>query len=160
MEELLLSDIDCAWHKQIEMHTAEPLVSEPSSVEVRIAIKNQKRCNSSGIDQITVELFQARVNILYSEIHKLLIPFGIRRTTTAVEVIYYCTCYKMDDENYINYRGTSLLPATYKILSNIRLTLYVDKIIGDYQCEFRCNGSTTHHIYCIRQVLVKKWEYN
>jgi hypothetical protein len=37
----------------------------------------------------------------------------------------------------INYRGISLLPTTYKILSNIlgsRLTPYVGKIIGDYKC--------------------------
>jgi hypothetical protein len=34
----------------------------------------------------------------------------------------------------------------YKMLSNIhllRLSLYVDKIIGDRQCGFRCNRSIT-----------------
>jgi len=38
-----------------------------------------------------------------------------------------------------NYRGISILPTTYKILSNIllsRLTPYAREIIGDHQCGF------------------------
>ena len=34
------------------------------------------------------------------------------------------------------------------------------KIIGDHQCGFRHNSLTTGHIFCIRQILEKKWEYN
>jgi hypothetical protein len=55
------------------------------------------------------------------------------------------------------------LSTSYKILSNIllsRLTPYVDKIIGDHQCGFQRNRSTTDQIFCIRQILEKKWEYN
>jgi hypothetical protein len=55
------------------------------------------------------------------------------------------------------------LPTRYKILSNIllsRLTPYAEEIIGDYQCGFRRNRSTTDHIFCIHQILEKKWEYN
>jgi hypothetical protein len=62
-----------------------------------------------------------------------------------------------------NYRGISLLSTSYKILSNIvlsRLGPYIDKIIGDHQCGFRCNRSTTDQIFCIRQILKKKCEYN
>jgi hypothetical protein len=35
-----------------------------------------------------------------------------------------------------------------------------DEIIGYHQCGFRCNRSTTDQIFCIRQILEKKWEYN
>ena len=55
------------------------------------------------------------------------------------------------------------MPTTYKRLSNIllsRLTPYAEEIIGDHQCGFRRNRSTTDHIFCIRQILEKKWEYN
>jgi len=55
------------------------------------------------------------------------------------------------------------LPTTYKILSNIllsRLIPYAKEIIGDHQCGFRRNRSTIDHIFCIRQILEKKWEYN
>jgi hypothetical protein len=55
------------------------------------------------------------------------------------------------------------LSTTYKILYNIlltRLTPYAEEIIGEHQCEFRRKRSTTDHLFCIRQVLEKKWEYN
>jgi hypothetical protein len=55
-----------------EIHTAEPLVTEPSSSEVEIAIEKLKRYKSPGIDQIPAELIQARWNTLRSEIHKLI----------------------------------------------------------------------------------------
>jgi len=38
-----------------------------------------------------------------------------------------------------NYRGISLLPTTYEILSTIllpRLTSYAEEIIEDHQCDF------------------------
>jgi hypothetical protein len=59
--------------------------------------------------------------------------------------------------------GISLLPTTYKILSNIllsRLIPYAEEVIGDHQCGFQHNRSTTDHIFCIRQILEKKCEYN
>jgi hypothetical protein len=34
------------------------------------------------------------------------------------------------------------------------------KVIGDHQSGFRCNRSTTDHIFCIRQILKKKLEFN
>jgi len=55
------------------------------------------------------------------------------------------------------------LPDTYKILPNIllsRLTPYAKEIWGDHQCRFRRNTSTTDPIFCIRQILEKKLEYN
>ena len=70
---------------------------------------------------------------------------------------------KEDKTDCNNYRGISLLPTTYKILSSIllsRLTPYAEEIIGDHQCGFRRNRSTTDHLFCIRQIHEKKWEYN
>jgi hypothetical protein len=37
---------------------------------------------------------------------------------------------------------------------------YIDAIIGGRQCGFRRNRSTTDQIFCIRQILEKKWDYN
>ena len=62
-----------------------------------------------------------------------------------------------------NYRGISLLSTTYKILSNILLSMlipYAEEVIGDHQCGFLRNSTTTDHISCMRQILEKKWEYN
>jgi len=41
-----------------------------------------------------------------------------------------------------------------------RLIPYAKEIIGDDQCGFRRSRSTIDHIFCIRQILEKKWEYN
>jgi hypothetical protein len=40
------------------------------------------------------------------------------------------------------------------------LTPYVDEIIGDHQCGFRRNRSTTDQLFYIRQILEKKWDFN
>jgi len=51
----------------------------------------------------------------------------------------------------------------HKILFNIllsRLIPYAKEIIGNHQCGFRRNKSNTDHIFCIRQILEKKLEYN
>jgi hypothetical protein len=34
------------------------------------------------------------------------------------------------------------------------------EIIGDHQCEFWHNRSTTDQIFCIHKILDKTWEYN
>ena len=63
----------------------------------------------------------------------------------------------------ITIRGISLFPTTYKVLSNIVLSSlipYAEEVTGDHQCGFRCNRSTIDHIFCIRQIHEKKWEYN
>jgi len=73
--------------------------------------------------------------------------------------------YKKGDKiDCSNCRGISLLPATYKLLSNIllsRLTPYTEEIVGDQQCGFRRNRSATDHTFCMHQILYlrKKWEY-
>jgi hypothetical protein len=63
---------------------------------------------------------------------------------------------KGDKTDCNNYRGILLLSTSYSILLNIllsRLSPYVDEIIGDHQCGFRRNRSTTDQIFCIRQIL-------
>jgi hypothetical protein len=58
--------------RQTEVHTAEPLVPEPSAFEVEMAIEKLKRHKSTGIDQIPAELIKAGARIIRSEIHKLI----------------------------------------------------------------------------------------
>jgi hypothetical protein len=57
----------------------------------------------------------------------------------------------------------SLLSISYNILSNIlplSLRPFIDEIIGEHQCGFRRNRSTTDQIFCIPQILDREWEYN
>jgi hypothetical protein len=53
------------------MQIAEAFVPDPSPFEVKTAITKWKRYRSPGSDRIPAELFQARGEILRSEINKL-----------------------------------------------------------------------------------------
>jgi hypothetical protein len=70
---------------------------------------------------------------------------------------------KGDKTDYTNYRGKSMLPTTYKIFSSAllsSLTPHIDEITEDYQCRFCHKRSTTDQMFCIHQILEKKWECN
>ena len=101
------------------------------------------------------------------EIHKLIISiWNKEELPDEWKESIIVPIYKKGDKTYCNnYRGVSLLPTTYNVFSNIllsRLIPYAEEIIVDHQCGFRRNRSTTDHIhvFCIRQILEKKWEYN
>jgi hypothetical protein len=58
--------------RQMDVHTAEPLVPEPSLVKVEIAIGKLKSYKSPDTDQILAELIKAGGETLYSGIHRLI----------------------------------------------------------------------------------------
>jgi hypothetical protein len=57
--------------RQIEIHTADPFVTEPSAAEVEVAIRKLKKYKAPGSDQIPADLIQAAGETLRSEINKL-----------------------------------------------------------------------------------------
>jgi hypothetical protein len=59
--------------RQAEIHTAEPLVPEPSVLEVEMATEKLKSYKSPGIDQISVELIKAGDRAIRCVLHKLII---------------------------------------------------------------------------------------
>jgi hypothetical protein len=61
--------------RQIEIHTAELLIHDPSAFEVKMAITKLKRYKLPGSDHISAELFQADGEILQSEIRNLINSF-------------------------------------------------------------------------------------
>ena len=137
--------------RQAEIHTVEPLVPEPSAFEVELAIEKLKNCKSPGIDQIPAELIKAGGRTIFCEIHKLIISIWNEEELPDEwkESIILPIYKKGDKTDCNNYRGIALFPTTYTVLSNIllsRLIPYAEEIIGDHQCGFRRNRSTTDHI--------------
>ena len=146
--------------RQTKIHTAELLAPKPSAFEVELAIEKPKSHKSPGIDQMPAELITAGGKTIRCEFHKLIISIWNKAELLEEwKESIVVPIYKKGDKIYCsNFRGISLLPTTYKILSNIllsRLTPYAEEIIGDHQCGFRRSRLTTDHIYCIRQILEK-----
>jgi len=87
-------------------------------------------------------VLQARGDALHSGTHKLINSIWNKEELSqqwedSIIVPIYKDC---DETDCSNYRGISLLPTMYKILSSFpvsRLTSYVDEIIGDHQCAFQ-----------------------
>jgi hypothetical protein len=148
VDELLLSTIKCpaGWGiRQIEIQTAEPFVPELSISELEVAIGKLKSYKLPGADQIPAELIKAggKHYILRST---NLLSWNKELPHQWKEPIVISIHKKGDKTECSNYWGISLLPTSYKILSNIllsRLIPYADEIIWDHQCGFRRNRSTT-----------------
>jgi hypothetical protein len=110
--------------RQEEIHTAEPLMPEPSAFQIEMAIEKLKRHKSPGIVHIPAELVNARGTTLLSEIYKL-INSNWNKEELAVEwkeSIIIPIYKKGDKTDCSNYRAISLLSTTYKILYNVLLT--------------------------------------
>jgi len=141
------------------------LIPEPSVSEVELAIEKLKSHRSPGVDQILAEQIKAGCKTVRYEIHKLIISIWNKEELPAEwkESIIVPIYKKGNKTNCSIYRRISLLPTMYRILSSIllsRLTPYAEEIIGDHQCGLRRSRSTTDHIFCIHQILEKKWEFS
>jgi hypothetical protein len=140
--------------RQTEIHTAEPLVPEPSAFEIELAIEKLKRHKPPGSDRIPAEMIKVGVRTIRSEVHNLIISIWNKKKLPeqCKESIIVPIYKKGDKTECSSHRSTSLLPTTYKILSNTlpsRLTPYAKEIIWDHQREFRRNRSTPDQVFCI-----------
>jgi hypothetical protein len=131
--------------EQAQIHTAEPLVPEPSASDVELAIDKLKSHKSPGIDQIPAELIAAGGGTICLEIHRLITSIWKKEKLPEEwnESIIVPSHKKGDKSDSNNYRGLPILPNTCKILSNIllsRLILYAKEIIGDHYVAFDATG--------------------
>jgi hypothetical protein len=110
--------------RQAEIHTAEPLMPKPSAFEVELAIEKLKSHKSQGVEQIPAELIKAGGRIIHCAIPKLIIYIWNKEELPEEwkELIIVPIHKKGDNTDCNNYRGISLLPNTYTILSNILLS--------------------------------------
>jgi hypothetical protein len=144
--------------RQIDVHTADPLIPEPSLVEVEIATGKLKSYKSPDTDQIPAELIKAGSETLYSKIQGLICSIWNKEELLQQwkESIIILIHTKVDKTDCNNYQGISRLSTAYKMFSNIllaRLTPYVNEVIG---CGFRHNRSIMDQIFYIWQILEKK----
>ena len=131
-------------------------MSEPSAFEIDMAIEEIKR-HKSSTDKIPADLTKAGGRTIQSKSNFKKQEL-LKEWKESIIVAIYKKGVRADCSNY---KGLSLFPTIYEMLSNIllsRFAQYTGEIIEDHHCVFRRSRSTTDHIYRIRQMLEKKWE--
>ena len=131
--------------RQAEIHIVEPLVPEPSAVEFELAIEKLKNYKSPAIDQFPAELIKAGGRTICCEIHKLVIAIWYKEELPDEwKESIIVPIYKKGDKTDCNkYRGISLLPTTYKVMSNILLSKLIpdaEEVIGYINVDSEATG--------------------
>ena len=148
-----------------EQVETDPDVIDPSLRETEEAISSMKNHKAPGEDMITAEIFKYGGDELKRELHDIITRiWQEEQMPREWGVALICPIHKKGSKlECANYRGISLLNIGYKILTKLitkRLGPYAEKVLGDYQCGFRSNRSTTDHIFTIRTILEKCYEFD
>jgi hypothetical protein len=96
----------------MDIHTAEPLVQEPSPVELKIAIGKLKSYTTPSTDEFPAELIKAGGETLCSEIHKLIC--SIWNKDELPQQWKESVIIPIHKKDCNNFRGISLLSTAYK----------------------------------------------
>jgi hypothetical protein len=161
----LLNEHNVSDVRQIEVHTAESLVPDPSRLEVEIAIAKLKKYKSPSSYQFQTELIKQGLKHYCPQSTNSLILFGIRENCliSGRSPLFYQFRKRVIELTVITIMGYHCYhfhTKCFVISLSQGYIYYMDEIIGEHQCEFRHNRSTTDQIFCIHQILEKKWEYN
>jgi sorting nexin-29 len=84
------------------------------------------------------------------------------KTPTAWRTLNIPNTQKGSKDKCENYKGITLLPQIYKILSSVlrnRVVRFAETTIGDYQNGFRSGRATTDSVFILRQIIEKVHEY-
>ena len=140
-------------------------VAEPTRTEVSDAISSLKNNRSPGPDEIPAELIKSGGEELISIMHEMIVKIWNTELLPDEWLVgSLIPLHKKGDKlTCENYRGISLLNAAYKVYAKIlynRLTPHAETVIGEYQCGFRRDRSTSDQIFNLRLILQRGREFN
>jgi sorting nexin-29 len=136
----------------------EERISPPTKQEIERCVRKIKNNRAPGEDNVVAEFIKYGGTDITDAIHKLInIIWELECMPECWKTGIICPILKKEDKLVCeNYRGITLLNVAYKILSRVlneKLKEYAEKNLGEYQCGFRPNRSTTDQIFIIRQML-------
>jgi len=142
--------------RKTEIHTAEPSVPEPSASDVEMTIKEVKRNQSPGTDQIPAGMIKAGSRTIRSEIHELINSIWNKEELPEEwkELIIVPLYMKGNKTDCSNYRGISFLSDMHNILQMQR------KLLGIINVNFNTTGQLLIISFAFVKYLRKKWENN
>lgn len=141
-------------------------VFEPPSLdEVATAISGLKNNKAPGLDNLPAEMFRTGCEELVCKLHQLIVRVWMEERLPDEWMIgVICPIHKKGCKmTCSNYRGISLLPTAYKVLSKIlssRLEPFAEAFLSEYQAGFRRQRSTSDQLFSIRQIVQKSYEMN
>ncbi|KAL4084839.1 hypothetical protein QTP88_027723 [Uroleucon formosanum] len=144
--------------------TAEIDIEASKYEEIENLIKRLKNNKATGDDSIVAELLKKGGTMLVSKITEIIKTIWKTRTIPEEwKTAIICPIFKKGNPTKTeNYRGISLLDTCYKILTTLileRLNPYIEEIVGNYQCGFRRGKSTIDHVFALRQIMSKYYEF-
>jgi len=133
--------------------------------ELNKVLKQTKNRKSCGLDNLPTEMWKFGGNELKLHLLKQLNNIIDKNQMhqeweTGMVINIHKRGTKSKCENY---RGITLLPATYKLFANImknRLNGHVEDEMVEEQCVFRNGRSCTDTIFTVQQIIEKRKEHN
>jgi len=84
--------------RQVDVHTAKPLIPEPSAFEVELATEKLKSHKLPGTDQIPAELIKGGVRTIRVESHKLIVSIWSKELPEQWKESIIVPIYKKGDK--------------------------------------------------------------
>ena len=132
--------------------------------EVQLALKELRSNRAPGIDSITAELLRAGGPALEEELFSLLTEvWNSERIPKDWSRAIIVAIFKKGDRGICgNHRGLSLLSVVGKVFTMVllkRLTEQMEPTLLEEQCGFRRGRSTMDHIFTLRLLVDRCWEF-
>lgn len=139
-------------------------VEPPREADTREAVEKLRNNKAPGLDGIQAEILKKGGEGLFNKLHELILKiWNEEGIPDEWRIGIICPILKKGDPMMCtNYRGITLLPVAYKVLSNIlfrKILPFVEKEIGQYQCGFRRGMSTTDQLFILRQIMERTREF-